>query len=127
MDKDKPNLQGATGISLSRREVLNLGLMAGAAAMIGPSPARAAGPPSKPTGQIIIGFSQEPTNFHPLMLGIEVDQGVYWNLYSPLWGVDAKGNFTPQLAAEVPTIANGGISARRPHLEGQAARWRQVA
>ena len=34
-------------------------------------------------GQIIIGFSQEPTNFHPLMLAIEVDQGVHWNLFSP--------------------------------------------
>ncbi len=44
------------------------------------------------------------------MLGIEVDQGVYWNLYSPLWGVDAKGNFTPELVTEVPTVANGGIS-----------------
>ena len=110
MEKDKPNLPTATGTPLSRREVLNLGLMAGAAAMIGPGPARAAGPPAKPTGQIIVGFSQEPTNFHPLMLGIEVDQGVYWNLYSPLWGVDAKGEFTPELVAEVPTVANGGIS-----------------
>ena len=32
MEKDKPNLPNATGMSLSRREVLNLGLMAGAAA-----------------------------------------------------------------------------------------------
>src|ERR1700722_309261 len=104
------NLQDVAGLPLSRRKVLNLGLMAGAAALVGPGTGRAAGPPAKPTGQIVVGFSQEPTNFHPLMLGIEVDQGVYWNLYSPLWGVDAKGNFTPQLAAEVPTIANGGIS-----------------
>jgi peptide/nickel transport system substrate-binding protein len=100
------------GSKLSRRRVLNLGLMAGAAALIGPSPAWAgSGPPAKPTGQVVVGFSQEPTNFHPLTPAIEVDQGVHWNLFSPLWGVDAKGNLTPQLAAEVPTVANGGISA----------------
>jgi peptide/nickel transport system substrate-binding protein len=99
------------GLPLSRRRVLNFGLTAGIAALVGPSPAWAAGPPAKPTGQIVVGFSQEPTNFHPLTPSIEVDQGVHWSLFSPLWGVDAKGNFTPQLAAEVPTVANGGISA----------------
>jgi peptide/nickel transport system substrate-binding protein len=45
------------------------------------------------------------------MVHIEVDEGVYWNLYSPLWGVDPKGDFIPQLAKEVPTAENGGISA----------------
>lgn len=81
----------------------------GAAAAVGVGKGRAAS--ANPKGQIVIGFSQEPTNFHPLMLGIEVDQGVHWNLYSPLWGVDDKGQFTPQLAVEVPTVENGGISA----------------
>ena len=45
------------------------------------------------------------------MLHIEVDEGVYFNLFSPLWGVDPDGNFMPQLATEVPTLENGGISA----------------
>ena len=67
-------------------------------------------PPSKPTGQVIVGLSQEPTVFNPLMPHIEVDQGVHWNIFSPLWNVDADGNFIPQLATEVPTIGNGGIS-----------------
>ncbi|WP_373504560.1 peptide ABC transporter substrate-binding protein [Aestuariivirga sp.] len=80
-----------------------------AATLIGPGQGHAAN--AAPKGQVIIGFSQEPTNFHPLMLAIEVDQGVHWNLFSPLWGVDDKGNFTPQLAAEIPTVENGGISA----------------
>jgi len=93
---------------LSRRGVLGMGAALGASALVGAS-ARAADPAAK--GQVVIGFSQEPTNFHPLMLGIEVDQGVHWNLFSPLWGVDEKGQFTPQLALEAPTVANGGISA----------------
>src|SRR4051795_5020235 len=93
---------------LSRRGVLGMGAALGASVFVGAS-ARAADPAAK--GQVIIGFSQEPTNFHPLMLAIEVDQGVHWSLFNPLWGVDLKGNFIPQLAAEVPTFENGGISA----------------
>lgn len=64
----------------------------------------------KPQGQVIIGLSQEPTSFHPLMPGIEVDQGVRFALFSPLWGVDETGTFFPVLATEVPSIENGGIS-----------------
>jgi peptide/nickel transport system substrate-binding protein len=100
------------GRAISRRAALGLGLSAGAwgvqphwvAAQATPKP------PAKPTGQVIVGLSQEPTVFNPLLPHIEVDQGVHWNLFSPLWGVDDKGNFTPQLAAEIPTVENGGIS-----------------
>ena len=98
---------------LSRREALALGL-AGATWAAQPRIAAAQGtpkpPPSKPTGQVIVGLSQEPTVFNPLMPHIEVDQGVHWNVFSPLWNVDGGGNFIPQLATEVPTIGNGGIS-----------------
>jgi len=98
---------------LTRRDALALGLAAGTALAARPRSATAQpvpAPPTKPTGQVIIGLSQEPTVFNPLMPHIEVDQGVHWNLFNPLWGVDAKGNFTPRLAVEVPTIENGGIS-----------------
>jgi peptide/nickel transport system substrate-binding protein len=97
---------------LSRREALALGV-AGAAYAAGSRGAMAqpaAKPPSKPKGQVIIGLSQEPTVFNPLMPHIEVDQGVHWNVFSPLWSVNAQGQFVPQLATEVPTIGNGGIS-----------------
>jgi peptide/nickel transport system substrate-binding protein len=72
----------------TRRRVLAAGLAAGTAVWLGPGQgwvraARAAGPPSKPTGQAVIGLSQEPTVFNPLMLHIEVDEGVYFNLFSP--------------------------------------------
>lgn len=98
--------------TMSRREALALGL-GGAAWAARPRTAaaqRVPRPPRKPTGQVIVGLSQEPTVFNPLMMHIEVDQGVHWNLFSPLWGVDEKGNFFPELAAEVPTVENGGIS-----------------
>jgi peptide/nickel transport system substrate-binding protein len=99
----------------SRRTLMVLG--AGAAAgLAAPGAAfaqagRASGPPDRPRGQIIAALSQEPTAFNPLMPGIEVDQGVWWQLFSPLWYIDADGNFVPDLASEVPTVANGGLSA----------------
>jgi peptide/nickel transport system substrate-binding protein len=103
----------AGGCAITRRNALALGLAAGAARGARPVAAGAQAspkPPAKPTGQVIVGLSQEPTVFNPLLPHIEVDQGVHWNLFSPLWGVDDKGNFFPQLAVEIPTVENGGIS-----------------
>lgn len=100
---------------IGRRAVLGGVLSAAAGYSLQPGRANAQGhmpkPPSKPKGQVIVGLSQEPTVFNPLMPHIEVDQGVHWNLFSPLWGVDEQGDFFPQLATEVPSVANGGISA----------------
>lgn len=91
-----------------RRAVLGLG----AAAALSPAAARAQPrPPERPRGQVIVGLSQEPTVFNPHMPGIEVDQGVWWNLFSPLWFTDPDGRLVPDLAREVPSLENGGISA----------------
>lgn len=64
-----------------------------------------------PSGQVIIGFSQEPTVFNPHMPHIEVDEGVHFAIFDPLFDVDPDGNFYALLAAEVPTVENGGVSA----------------
>lgn len=94
------------GGSLIGASVLGLGSRAAFAA----TPSELPAPPAHPTGQVVIGFSQEPTVFNPLMPHIEVDEGVHWNLFSPLWLPNAKGDFVPQLATEVPSVGNGGIS-----------------
>ncbi len=65
---------------------------------------------------MVIGFSQEPTVFNPLMPHIEVDDGLHFSLFDQLIGVDEKGNFFPKLAREVPTTENGGISADGLHF-----------
>ncbi|MCZ4058101.1 peptide ABC transporter substrate-binding protein [Pantoea sp. LMR881] len=65
---------------------------------------------------MVIGFSQEPTVFNPLMPHIEVDDGLHFSLFDQLIGVDEKGNFFPKLAREVPTTKNGGISADGLHF-----------
>lgn len=72
---------------------------------------KSAAPPDKPRGQVVAALSQEPTVFNPLMPGIEVDQGVWWQLFSPLWFIDQDGKFVPDLAREVPSLENGGLSA----------------
>jgi len=97
---------------ITRRKMM----AAAAAALFMPSLyARAAGRPPKgtpPKGQIIVGFSQEPTVFNPLMANYyEADQGVGFALFSPLWRVEPDGSFTPDLATEVPSQENGGISS----------------
>ena len=99
----------------NRRQFMLLGASAAAGLSV-PASAfaqteRPGNPPAKPRGQVIAALSQEPTVFHPLMPGIEVDQGVWWQLFSQLWFIDPDGNFVPDLAREIPTIENGGLSA----------------
>lgn len=102
----------------TRRQVMGqtLGLMALRASGVvfsgvpGFSQALAAGEKSI-KGQLIISFSQEPTVFNPHMPHIEVDDGIHFSLFDPLFYVDPEGKFVAALAAEVPTVENGGISA----------------
>jgi len=100
---------------ISRRQAL-IYLASGTAALAMPSlfggnMARAAMPGAGKCGQMVVGFSQEPTVFNPLMPHIEVDDGLHFSLFDQLIGVDDKGNLFPKLATEVPTLENGGISA----------------
>lgn len=100
--------------SYSRRDTLRMMAFGGAAGLVAPNllgkPAFGQTPPSKPTGRIIVGLSQEPTVFNPLMTKIEVDDGVHFSLFDALFRVDPKGVIQPNLAAEVPSQKNGGIS-----------------
>ncbi|BBK38225.1 peptide ABC transporter substrate-binding protein [Allostella sp. ATCC 35155] len=102
------------GLLLPRRDFLGVAVASGlAAALPGTATAWAqAGKPPKGTrkGQVTIGLSQEPTVMNPLRGRIEVDEGLHMNLFSSLWSIDPKGNLVPELAAEIPTVANGGLS-----------------
>src|SRR5947209_19572001 len=73
-----------------------------------PKPTAAAAAKPKPSGQVSAGLSQEPTVFNPLMAHIDVDEGVHYNLFDPLWGADEKGKYFPMPATEVPSAQNGG-------------------
>src|SRR6267142_336323 len=61
-------------------------------------------------GQIIVGITQEPQNFNPVMPTIETQRGVHMAIFDDLWRIDGKGNVVPNLGLTIPTQSNGGIS-----------------
>ncbi len=94
----------------TRRQTLGMLAASGLLApnLLGKSAFAAA--PDTPTGQIVVGFSQEPTVFNPLMPRNEVDEGVMMSLFDAMFRVNPEGEAVPILASEVPTVDNGGIS-----------------
>lgn len=98
-------------LALPRRGLLALPALAvglhAAGAHAQASPPR----PSGRRGQVVLGLTQEPTRFHPLQARIEVDEGVMLNVFDALWRVEPDGSLSPNLATEIPTVANGGLSA----------------
>ncbi len=93
---------------ISRRRLLQTGAAGVTLLMSGAAAQRLSA--QEQSGQVIIGFSQEPTVMHPHMPHIEVDEGIHFNLFDPLFTVDPEGKFQPALASEVPSVENGGIS-----------------
>jgi len=61
-------------------------------------------------GQVIVGLSQEPTIFNPLKSTLEVDRGVQFAIFDSLWRIDQGAALVPNLATEIPSVENGGIS-----------------
>lgn len=105
---------GNETFAMNRRGALRLLALGGTAAFVAPrllGKDMAFAADGKPAGQLIIGVGQEPTVFNPHKLHIEVDEGVQFALFDSLFYANEKGLFEPSLAAEVPTVANGGISA----------------
>ena len=98
----------------SRRDALRVLAIGGAAGLIAPNllgkPAFGQTPPASPTGRVVVGLSQEPTVFNPLMAKIEVDDGVHFSVFDALFRIDPQGVIQPNLAIEVPSQKNGGIS-----------------
>jgi len=95
---------------VSRRHVLGMLGATGAAIALGPLAGTTHAAPAKKGGQIVVGLTQEPTVFNPLRPHIEVDRGVHFGLFDSLWRVDDAGQLVPNLAAEIPTVKNGGIA-----------------
>src|SRR5687768_4809388 len=88
-------------------------LLIAACAPAGPTTASPTGQAtSKQGGTARITFFQEPDNLNPLYGGgLRVTNTVLQAVFNGLWVADEKGDFQPELAAEVPTVQNGGVSA----------------
>jgi peptide/nickel transport system substrate-binding protein len=75
------------------------------------APSPSAQPTAKQGGTARITFFQEPDNLNPLYGGgLRVTNTVLQAVFNGLWVSDEKGDFQPDLAAEVPTVQNGGVS-----------------
>ncbi|HEV3156535.1 MAG TPA: peptide ABC transporter substrate-binding protein [Candidatus Baltobacteraceae bacterium] len=61
-------------------------------------------------GTVRIGVPAEPDNINPLLGNSAATDDIDALLFAPLFRYDPDGNFIPELASEVPTRANGGIS-----------------
>lgn len=91
--------------AFDRRQVL-LGSLA-LAALSGPRAAQAA-----TAGQCVLGVTQEAVNFNPLLyVNTGVETSVEFIVFDALWKINPAGEFVPNLAVEIPTQANGGVSA----------------
>ena len=87
-------------------------LVASACAPAGPSGQPAAtGEQVKSGGTARVTMNQEPDTLNPLFGGgLRVANTVMQAVFSGLWVNDEKGDFQPDLAAEVPTVQNGSVS-----------------
>lgn len=61
-------------------------------------------------GELVIGSPQEPDSLNPWLTGLTVGLEVESMIYDSLTRVDTSGAHVPALAAEVPSLENGGIS-----------------
>lgn len=70
-------------------------------------------------GVLRLGMAQEPDNLNPVLgqQAVDVDISMFWAGY--LIGHDDRGRFIPELADDVPSLQNGGISK-----DGRTIRYR---
>lgn len=61
-------------------------------------------------GHLRIGIPDEPDALNPLFAHSDATDQVDALIFAPVFRYDERGRFVPELATEVPTYANGGIS-----------------
>ena len=61
-------------------------------------------------GHLRIGMSDEPDNLNPMFAHTDATDQIDALILAPVFRYDPHGEFVPELATEVPTYANGGIS-----------------
>jgi peptide/nickel transport system substrate-binding protein len=125
-DRDLASTSDLTPLALSRRKLLKISASAAAglgllgvlqacapAASPGTSAgtATAAAVAGKSGGSVVYGYGAEPAKINMLLSNLIVDYDAAQLVYSFLVKVNDKLEFIPDLAVDVPTKANGGVSA----------------
>ncbi len=72
---------------------------------------RQAGVQTTETNRLTVALAQEPASLDPLLLEGPIAYAVSELLYSYLTNYDVNGNPVPDVAMQVPSTANGGVSA----------------
>jgi peptide/nickel transport system substrate-binding protein len=118
--------RSADQVALTRRRLLQVTSTAAALGLLGILPgctpstgvvtpsgtAAATGSTAGRTGgSVVYGYGTEPAKINMLLSNLIVDYDAAQLVYSFLVKVNDKLEFTPDLATEVPTKANGGVSA----------------
>jgi len=98
---------------MTRREFIKAtGMVAAGTAIAGAGVGLTAHPAwAKKKKNVIIGMTQEPVQFNPLLyVNSGTEEVPEACMFDALWDVNEKGHFIPNLAAHVPTLENGGIT-----------------
>ncbi len=66
---------------------------------------------SKPPTQMVVAVSIDPASLNELLIEGQTTATIVPLIYSYLLTIDGDGRLVPDVAAEVPTLANKGISA----------------
>lgn len=101
------------GFELTRRLVavaFLAALIAGCTQTGAPGNAGAGAPANGQRGVLRLAIQQDVKNLNPLLTSNTTDGMIQFLAFLPLLHADEKGNPVPMLAAQVPTLQNGGIS-----------------
>jgi peptide/nickel transport system substrate-binding protein len=78
---------------------------------LAPGGAQTARHPWTRPGFLRMGFSDEPDSLNPMFGHTSATDEADSLIFAPMFRYDEHGNFVPDLATQVPTYKNGGISA----------------
>lgn len=98
-----------TAAGIAVRGLLAAALLAAAGPAGLELPAAAQG--ARPGGRVVILSAQEPKTLLPHLDLLTLSREVQRLVFDGLLTLDDRGQYVPRLAAEVPTVDNGGISA----------------
>jgi len=100
------------GRKMTRREFIKAtGMVAAGTALAGAGVGLTGGQAWAKKNSIILGMTQEPVQFNPLLyVNAGTENVPEACMFDALWDVNEKGRFVPNLAVRVPSLENGGIS-----------------
>jgi len=75
---------------------------------LGPTPGSSS---ARDHSSITFNISEDPHTLNPVLAQSDDEEQIAHLAFDMLVDVDARGRLVPALATEVPTVANGGISA----------------